>query len=53
MGAGITGPVLIAAIVVALGYYTVEKVKGPVKKAGVTICHVVTFGKKCDSPKKP
>lgn len=50
MGAGISGPVLIAAIVVALGYYTVEKVKAPVEKTGRAICHMVTFGKKCDTP---
>ncbi len=48
---GIDGPTLLILILVALGYYTVDTVKKPIQKAGHTICHVVTFGKKCSDAK--
>lgn len=42
--------VLILLVLLAVGYYTVEKVKAPVKHAGKEICHVVTLGHKCKQP---
>lgn len=38
-------------ILLSLGYYVVDAVKEPVKHAGKTICHVVTFGQKCATVK--
>lgn len=32
-----TGPVLVLAALIGLGYYTVEAVKAPIHKAGHTI----------------
>lgn len=45
------GPVLLALILLALGYAAVDKVREPIKKTGHAICHVVTLGHKCDNPK--
>ena len=44
--------VLLAFLAFAGIYAGVEKVKGPVKHAAHTICHVVTFGHKCVAPKE-
>lgn len=49
--AGIDGPAALILLLVALGYFTVDAVKAPIKKTGHTICHVVTFGKKCANDK--
>lgn len=47
----IDGPALLIVIAIALGYYTVDVVKKPIQKTGHTICHVLTFGKRCANDK--
>lgn len=49
----IDGPALLILILLALGYWTVDTVKKPIKKAGHAICHVVTLGHKCDDAPRP
>jgi len=44
--------VLLIAALLAGGYLVVEKVREPIHKAGHAICHVVTFGAKCDEKVK-
>ncbi len=44
--------VLLVVLTIGGVYLGVEKVKGPVKHAAHAICHVVTFGHKCVTPKE-
>lgn len=46
----INGPVAVVVLLVSIGYFVVDAVKTPIQKAGHAICHVVTFGHKCDPP---
>lgn len=48
---GIDGPAVLIVLLIALGYFTVDVVKEPIKKTGHTICHAVTFGHKCKNDK--